>query len=149
MQPKTQRQGKMVERLGLASGVCACLGWVPSLLKWQMRKKLNYMMLAVWCLGLIIKWTHRLTSFAALCLLRTLPLSGYLRAAVHGAESFITHFVHVFFRIPDSSPILALAALQKQCIQFVRTKSMPALGSQAQKAGAYHSRHFIKLQVPQ
>lgn len=71
-------------------------------------------------------------------------LPGFWRAAVHGAESFITHFVHVFFRILGSNPCPTLAALQKQCIQFVSTKSVPALGSPPQKGEAYHSRRFKK-----
>lgn len=75
------------------------------------------------------------------------PSSGFLRAAVRGAESFITHFVPVFFRIPGSSPCPTLVALQKQCIQFVSTreKGCRQLGSPPQKMWSLSFRAFQKI----
>lgn len=57
-------------------------------------------------------------------------------------------FHHTFcaclFGVPGSGPFPGSVALQKQCIQFVSTKSVPALGSPTQKGELYHSRRFKK-----
>lgn len=88
---------------------------------------------------------HLLSFFQSLHFTSSLPLSSdFLRAAVHGAESFITHFVHVFFKIPGSSPCPALVALQKQCIQFVSTKSVPATWQSTSKEWSLSFKAFQK-----
>lgn len=89
----------------------------------------------LWLYSISLSTSHTLTP----------PLSsGFLRAAVHGAESFI-RFCACLFRIPGSSACPALVALQKQCIQFVSTKSVPATWQSTSKKGeACRSGRFKK-----
>ena len=129
--------GETVEKLGFAAGVCVCVSLcvcVCVCVGWGWLECMFF-----FCL--ITKWTHCLSrhscSFPTRCLRLThSPPSGFWTTAVRGAESFITHFVRVYFESLGSPvPVRQLAALQKQCVRFVWTKSLPALGKSTSKKG--------------
>lgn len=107
-----------MEKLGFAAGVCVCGLCVVSASTFESADMgigethdafVNYQM----------KPSPTTSFHPAQHLAHSLSTSpGFLGAAVHGAESFTTHFVCVSFPgLPAPIP-----ALQKQCIQFVSTK---------------------------
>lgn len=75
----------------------------------------------------------------------TFPPPGFSRAAVHGPESFITHFSHVSFFSLDfqaTNPPSRLWMLFKGNIfTLLRQNARQHLAARLQRLDSYHSRH--------
>lgn len=150
---RQQRRGETVEKAGscLRSGhacICACLH--ASTFKEQTWGELRHeRALGEGCLSLIIKQTYCLsTELPLLCSHTLLPSFGFLGVAVHGAESFITHFpacLFLFSGFPGFNPPSRLRTLFKgNVFTLLWQNACQHLAVWLWRVNSYHSRRFKK-----